>query len=196
MRVAKRSDKDLVLNILTDSFLDNKSVNYLIPKDHKHKDRVRALMDYSFETCFAFGKVLISDNSDAIALISFPENKKTTLQSLLWEAKLVLNGIGIGNVSKAMAREKAISQNYPQTPIYYLWFIAVNPQQQGKGIGTKFLSEIRNDAAAMKRPIYLETSTIRNLPFYKNAGLGEYGTLDFGYKLYLIRSMVDADREH
>lgn len=188
MRIAKRSDKGLVLNILTDSFLQNKSVNYLIPNDHRHKERVRALMDYSFETCFAFGKVLISDSSDAVALICFPENKKTTLQSLIWEAKLVLNGIGIGNVSKAMAREKKISQNYPQTPIYYLWFIAVSPELQGKGIGTKFLTEISNDAAAMKRPIYLETSTIRNLPFYKNAGLTEYATLDFGYTLHLIRS--------
>ncbi|GGH55872.1 N-acetyltransferase [Dyadobacter endophyticus] len=187
MRLATRSDKDLVLNILTDSFLENKSVNYLIPNDHRHKERVRALMDYSFETCYAFGKVLISDDSDAVALICFPENKKTTLKSLIWEVNLVINGIGIGNVSKAMAREKKISQNYPQTPIYYLWFIAVNPKLQGKGIGTKFLQEIRKDAAGMNRPIYLETSTIRNLPFYKNAGLTEYSTLDFGYTLYLIR---------
>lgn len=187
MRLATRSDKGLVLNILTNSFLENKSVNYLIPNDHKHKERVRALMDYSFETCYAFGKVLISDDSEAVALICFHENKKTTLQSLVWEAKLVFNGIGIGNVSKAMAREKKIAQNYPQTPFYYLWFIAVNPVLQGKGIGSKFLNEIRNDAAAMKRPIYLETSTMRNLPFYHNAGLNEYATLDFGYTLYLIR---------
>lgn len=186
MRVANREDKNLVVRILTDAFLDNKSVNYLIPNDRRHKSRVRALMDYSFNVCFASGKVLISDDESAVALVSFPENKKTTLRGLLWEASLVLNGIGFGNISKAMNREKKIAENYPKRPIYYLWFIAVDKKRQGRGIGSAFLHEIRADAAQMNRPIYLETSTLRNLPFYERAGLVEYGKLDFGYTLYLI----------
>lgn len=188
MRHATRLDKDLVVSILTDSFIDNKSVNYLIPNDRKHKQRVRALMDYSFEICYEFGKVLITDGSQGVALICFNESKKTTLKSLLCEAKLILNGIGISNISKAIAREKKISEHYPPDPIYYLWFIAVSPEHQGKGIGTKFLTEIEYDATAMKRPIYLETSTLRNLPFYNKLGLEEYAILDFGYPLHLLRS--------
>jgi GNAT superfamily N-acetyltransferase len=186
MRVANREDKSLVVRILTDAFLDNKSVNYLIPGDGRHKGRVRALMDYSFKVCFSAGKVLISDDESAVALISFPENKKTTINGLLWEAALVLNGIGFGNISKAMNREKKIAENYPKLPIYYLWFLAVDKNRQGRGIGSRFLDEIKADAAAMNRPIYLETSSLRNLPFYERAGLVEYAQLDFGYTLYLI----------
>ncbi|SEJ59332.1 hypothetical protein SAMN05216327_113137 [Dyadobacter sp. SG02] len=71
MRLATPEDKNLVVGILTDAFLDNKSVNYLIPADRRHKSRVRALMEYSFNVCFASGKVLISDDASAVALISF-----------------------------------------------------------------------------------------------------------------------------
>ena len=186
MRVANREDKNLVVRILTDAFLDNKSVNYLIPGDRRHKSRVQALMEYSFEVCFASGKVLISDDDSAVALISFPENKKTTFRGLLWEAGLVLNGIGFGNISRAINREKKIAENYPKCPIYYLWFLAVDKNRQGRGIGSTFLNEIKADAVAMERPIYLETSTVRNLPFYERAGLVQYAQLDFGYTLYLI----------
>lgn len=186
MRAANWEDKNLVAGILTNAFIDNKSVNYLIPDDRRHESRVRALMDYSFKVCFSSGKVLISDDNSAVALISFPENKRTTFKGLLWEASLVINGIGFRNVSRAMSREKKIAANYPKQPIYYLWFLAVDKNRQGLGIGSNFLHEIKADAAKMNRPIYLETSNVRNLPFYERAGLVEYAQLDFGYTLHLI----------
>ncbi|WP_177194206.1 GNAT family N-acetyltransferase [Dyadobacter sp. SG02] len=62
----------------------------------------------------------------------------------------------------------------------------MDKSRQGLGIGSRFLDEVKADAAAMNRAIYLETSTLRNLPFYKRAGLFEYAQLDFGYTLYLI----------
>ena len=195
MRIADSKDKKLVVSILTGSFLDNRSVNYLIPNDTRRINRIRALMEYSFNVCAEAGKVLISDDNKAVALVSFPEMKKTTLKGILWEAALVLKGIGIGNISKAMSREKAISANYPdQEPIYYLWFLGVEKESQGEGIGTRFISEIIDDANMLKRPIYLETSTERNLPFYERVGFEKYNVMDFGYKLYLIRNTIDVNR--
>lgn len=194
MRIAGISDKDLVVNILTGSFLENKSVNYLIPNDKNRIDRIRALMEYSFNVCASSGKVLIDDSNSAVALVSFPERKKTTLRGILWEAALVLNGIGVGNISKAMNREKAISENYPTgVDIYYLWFLAVTKNLQGRGIGSQFMDEIRQDAKQLMRPIYLETSTEQNLPFYERAGFETYKVMDFGYKLYLIKNKADVD---
>jgi GNAT superfamily N-acetyltransferase len=195
MRIADIKDKDLIVRILTEAFLENKSVNYLIPNDKRRIDRIRSLMEYSINVCADAGKVLISDNNKAVALISFPEQKKTTLKGILWEAALVLKGIGIGNISKAMNREKAISANYPiGQNIYYLWFLGVATESQGKGIGTQFIKEIIDDARKLARPIYLETSTERNLPFYERVGFEKYNVMDFGYKLYLIKNKIDADR--
>ncbi|MEO6283974.1 MAG: GNAT family N-acetyltransferase [Dyadobacter sp.] len=188
MKEATSEDKGLIVNILTESFQDNQSVNYLIPADNKRLKRIRALMEYSYETCRLFGKVYLSDDKSGCALVSFPERKKTTLKSLWLEVKLIFTGIGFSNISRAINREKEISKNYPTHPIFYLWFIGVQPGKQNNGVGKKLMSELLSESERLKRPIYLETSTMKNLPWYKKFGLDVYNQLNFGYDLFLIRN--------
>lgn len=188
MREAAANDKGLIIDILTRSFQDNQSVNYLIPSDSKRLDRIRALMDYSFETCKLFGKVYVSDDNKGCALVSFPEKKRTTTKSLWLEIKLIFTSIGFGNISKAINREKEISKNYPSSNLFYLWFIGVNPDSQNRGIGQKLMTELLAESERMDRPIYLETSTLKNIPWYKKFGLDVYNQLNFGYNLFLIRN--------
>ena len=191
MKLAKRSDKALVVKILTESFQDNKSINYLIPNDSKRMERIFELMSYSFEVCMASGKIFLSDDEQACALVSAPEKKKTTVSGILQEIRLILFGVGLKNALKAMKREKAISFHYPDIPIYYLWFIGVSPKAQSNGVGGKLLTEIIDDAKDKHRPIFLETSTLKNIPWYERYGLKIYQKLDFGYTLYLISNKTN-----
>lgn len=187
MKQIRKAEKKVVIDILANSFQNNRSVNYLIPPRGNRQKRIRALMDYSFEMCNLFGKVYISDENKACALVSFPERKKATIKSLLEEIKLIFKSIGFGNISKAIQREKAISKHYPSGPIYYLWFIGVSPEFQSQGIGEKLMHKILAAADQMQRPIYLETSTLKNIPWYQKFGFEVYGVLDFGFKLFLLR---------
>jgi len=65
MRKAKYEEKNLIIDILTQSFESNKSVNYIIPQNENRIKRIWTLMDYSFEICSLFGDVLISDDNKA-----------------------------------------------------------------------------------------------------------------------------------
>ena len=49
------------------------------------------------------------------------------------------------------------------------------------------MEEILAESKRLKRPIYLETSTVKNIPWYRKFGLNVYNQLDFGYTLFLIR---------
>jgi ribosomal protein S18 acetylase RimI-like enzyme len=86
-----------------------------------------------------------------------------------------------------MKREAAIKKEHPSAILSYLWFIGVKPQEQGKGAGSHLLSEIIYKSKAEGRIICLETSTERNLPWYKKFGFEIYKELDFGYKLYCMK---------
>jgi hypothetical protein len=46
------NEKSHVVDILAHSFIDNKSVNYIVKQDSKSFNRVRALMDYSFKVYY------------------------------------------------------------------------------------------------------------------------------------------------
>ena len=187
MRKATSSDKSTILDILTKSFDTNKSVNYVVKQDRRRIDRIRNLMDYSFNVCNEFGEVWMSDDNQACALILFPDRKRSSLRSILWDLKLASSVIGLGRVSSVLKREAMIKANHPKEPIAYLWFIGVNPLLQGKGVGSAFIQEVVKECEGKRRPIYLETSTERNLPFYKKFGFEIFKQLQLTYTLYQLR---------
>lgn len=184
---ATYSDKNTVVDILAKSFDNNKSVNYIVRQDEHRKQRLRQLMSYSFDVCNSFGRVIFSENKKACALIIFPDKKRATVQSLLWDIKLIAGCIGLKGISKAISREKKIKNLQPKEPLYYLWFIGVNPEEQHKGIGSALLTEIIQDAEQQNRTLCLETSTEKNIPWYQKFGFTIYNELDIGYKLFFLR---------
>lgn len=183
---AESSDKLLVINILTKSFDNNRSVNYIIKQDKKRGQRLRHLMNYSFNVCNRFGNIFLSDDKKACVLVLFPDKKKFNLQSLWFDLKLI-QGIGLANVLKAMDREALIKKLQPKELLYYLWFIGVNPADQGRGIGSTILTEVILEGTSMQRTICLEASTIKNLSWYEKFGFKIYNEIDFGYRLFLLK---------
>lgn len=184
-------DKPLIIDLLTASFIDNKSINYIIARDEKKYWHIRALMDYSFEVCSMFGEVWISDDRKACALVLYPDRKRTTLKSIWLDLKLIFNCIGLSNVFKAMDRESKIKKIQPKERMCYLWFIGVNPIYQGSGIGSKLLREIIEESEKQDRTIYLETSTMKNLPWYKKSGFEVYNKLELSYILYFLKRRLN-----
>lgn len=187
MKRAAYSDKNMIIEILSKSFDTNQSVNYIVKRDDKRQERIRSLMDYSFEMCYLFGEVYLSDDDKACALVLYPDKKKTTLKSILLDAGLLLNCIGISNTHKAMDRESKIKKLQPQETMYYLWFIGVDPKFQGSGVGSDLMNSLIDDSEKQQRPIFLETSTLRNLPWYKKFGFEIYNELELSYKLYFLK---------
>jgi len=184
---ADYKDKDLIVNILAKSFQDNKSVNYITKEDQKKGWRIKALMEYSFDLCYLFGNVFLTDDKKGCALVLLPDKKRTTLQSILLDIKLIVSCIDIFNIKKVMEREAAIKKLQSHGLKYYLWFIGVKPEEQNKGIGTILLKEIIKEAEERNRLVCLETSTEKNIPWYKKFGFEIYNELNLGYRLYFMK---------
>jgi ribosomal protein S18 acetylase RimI-like enzyme len=187
MMRAGDQDKPLVVQILCDAFDANKSINYIVKQDSKRKERIRTLMEYSYDISERFGEVLLSEDKKACALILYPDKKKTTPGVILLDLKLAFNSIGISRIGKVLNKEKKTKENHPLSPFLHLWFIGVAPSEQGKGIGKKMLAGVINKSAEINRPVYLETSMVENLDFYKKMGFEIYNEIDISYKIYLLR---------
>ena len=181
--------KCVCINTLSRSFDGNNSVNYAVKQDNLRKDRIQLLMEYSFEICQMFGKVYLTRDQQGTALILYPEKKKTTLKSIFLDIKLAVSSIGISRVKKIVSRDNRIKSLHPKTAICYLWFIGVNPESQGKGIGKRLMQEIIQDHDQL--PIYLETSVPQNVGFYESLGFHVYSELMFDHKLFLMKRPAD-----
>ncbi|MDB4926579.1 N-acetyltransferase [Mucilaginibacter sp.] len=185
---AKLVDKTLVIKLLTQSFKDNQSVNYIVRHTKNRLKHIEALMDYSFEMCSIFGDVWISDDRKACALVLYPDEKRTTLKAIILDLKVILMAIGISGVRKAIDREARIKAKQPKLPMAYLWFIGVDPSAQHKGTGTRLLQEVIADSRKKKLPIFLETSTVSNIPWYEHNGFKVYEELNLTYTLYFLKN--------
>jgi ribosomal protein S18 acetylase RimI-like enzyme len=187
MKRAGEDQRSLVVDILTKSFDNNKSVNYVVKPDERRQERIRGLMDYSFNICNSFGDVWMSDDNQACALVLYPDKKRSTLNAILWDVNLALSVIGLGRVGQVLGRESKIKAFHPKEPFTYLWFIGVPPELQNKGKGSLLLNEIIQESESNSRPIYLETSVDRNLPWYKKHGFEIFQALHLSYDLYMLR---------
>ncbi len=182
---ANGNHKKIVVDIISSSFDDNKSINWIIKNDKKRKERIRFLAGYSFDICMQSGVVYLSDDQKGCVLLQFPERKKTNLKTIWLDVKLAVKAIGIDRALKIMNRESKINAFHPKGHFLYLWFIGVAPEHQGKGCGAQLLQEVIKSYPA---EIYLETSTVRNVPWYQKFGFDIYHELDdFGYKIFMMK---------
>lgn len=181
------NNKQHFIDLLQVAFEDNQSVNYIVKQDQKSRDRKARLMEYAYTTCERYGKIINTEDGYGCALVLFPDQKKFSLQSLFLDLKLILGVTGLSRLFKILKREQLINAQHPHKRIYYLWFIAVDPAHQGKGLGTALLRKLIADANSMQRPFYLETSTLKNIPWYEKNGFQVFHELDIGYRLYFLR---------
>lgn len=187
MRKAAHTDKGRIVDILAKSFNDNRSVNYIIKQDGKRSLRIKRLMEYSFGLCKMFGDVFITEDNSGCALVLMPDKKKLTLASILLDTRFAISCLGIPGLKKAMKRETAIKAQHPKGKLYYLWFIGVDPTKQQRGTGTSLLKEVIHEGQKDNRTICLETSTLKNIPWYQSLGFTIYHEFDFGYKLFCLK---------
>lgn len=187
MREARIEDKETIIDILSEAFDANQSVNYIIPQDKYRKRRIKALMSYSYHNCKLFGEVFITQDGKGCSLVLFPDQKRFSIKGTLLDVQLAFRAIGLKNVFKAIKREAVIKKHQPDTKLYYIWFIGVAPAAQGSGIGSRLLSELVQRSTDMKRTICLETSTFKNIPWYEKQGFQIYKQIDFGYSLYFMK---------
>ncbi|MNK05545.1 hypothetical protein D3C87_234280 [compost metagenome] len=126
------NEKQVVTDILCRSFIENKSVNFVVKQDHKREARIKKLMEYSYFQGKEFGRIYLSEDQKTCAIVLIPSRKKTTLKSIWWDLKLVFGCMGISNVKKVLNRESQVKKHHPDFPFFYLWYIGVDPTIQGR----------------------------------------------------------------
>lgn len=187
MKTANRADKELVVDILAKSFEANLSINYIVKQDKKHLNRIRSLMGYSFEMCYLFGEIILSDDEKACALILYPHMKKASFKAIMLDARLIFECVGLKKLMITLYRESLIKKIQPKEEMLYLWFIGTYPSEQNKGIGSTLMTSVMQIAMLQNTPIYLETSTLKNLPWYERFGFEIYNEYNLGYQLFFLR---------
>jgi ribosomal protein S18 acetylase RimI-like enzyme len=98
--------------------------------------------------------------------------------SLLWRIR---RNTGVVRLQRGIRLIAAMDQHHPHSPPHaYLWFLGVDPERAGHGVGSSLLTTILAAYDKDGVPTYLENSNPKNTAFYRRHGyrsLGEYHPL-------------------
>jgi len=55
-----------------------------------------------------------------------------------------------------MKKESKLKSLHPKTPMYYVWFIGVDPDEQNKGLGGKLLTQLIERSKELSKKEYID----------------------------------------
>ena len=187
MKKATYQDREKAVDILCQAFIDvliPNSINFVVNKSRNRHKRLKALMEFQFDLSMLDGNVFLSD--DYKGCILYLNKTEFSLKKLLLEIKLLFTCIGLSNMLKVLKREKLLKSFHPKENFVHLWLMAVIPNEQGKGIGTKLLNESLQ--LYKGQLIYIETTTAENRAFYtQNGFIIFHETFELDYPLYFLK---------
>lgn len=177
MKKVEQKDKELVMQIITNSYRNNPSVLAVIKNDNKKEKRIRALAEYVFNTAYSRNGIYISTDKTGVAICYPHKNRKNTIKDYGNQIKLMLEAIGFDRVLKVKRRASYIEQQRPVDGNYlYFWFFGVTDEGKGRGAAIELRNKIFNEAYQKQLPIYLETSVLKNKIVYERFGFEVYHT--------------------
>jgi ribosomal protein S18 acetylase RimI-like enzyme len=170
----RRAHRREAAMVLTEAFLDDPAWVAIGPPDERARRRLlaRFFRIALFETRHWGGPAWVAIERGATAGVavtfgagkSFPSPGASVL-----EAPLFLLA-GHRTSQRAMQVGAAMSRAHPHRPHLYLWFLATHPAHQRRGVGRALMEHVLHEAAETQVPVYLETATPQNVPYYRSFG--------------------------
>lgn len=171
---ATKKDKNLVIDILSDAFEFNPSVNWIVGNRKGKAKRLKLLIEYSFQKCLRDGTVLISNDKTGAAMYFTSTKPVFSIKELFWHLILAFKVIGIGRLHEILTRESFIKKHKLQIPHLYFWFLGVKKNNRNGKAARELSQYIFKEAKQLQLPILVETSEAKNILSYQKMGFKTY----------------------
>lgn len=144
----------------------------VLPDEEMRRRVLVSRMHHSIETAMSHDAVFVATNEETgkilgVAIWGAPGSYPPADDD---ETPTYLKNIDPEIVEGLQAYDDNCSTHFPDEPVWYLKLLGVDPDGQGKGIGSMLLRESLKTLDEDGLPAYLETGTRRNVRFYERFG--------------------------
>lgn len=168
--LASKLDQAAIVKILALAFQDDPALCWIIPDAERRRARLPLLFNILFRTDHPTGMILKSDGDESASLWRAPGAADTGLWELIRSAIPMIRVFGSG-IGRGIAISTALDAHHPKgISFWYLHFVGVAPDFQGKGWGGSIIRDGLARTARDRLPTYLETATPENVPLYQRLG--------------------------
>lgn len=167
------AQEQALVSVLDRAFADDPFLAYLNADTTQQAKIGNQLHTVCLRYALRFGVPEIAPNSAGLALWLPPSHEHLTYPRMLqtgFAAFALSLGLQLPRLLKVDNAITAMHKKHAPGRHWYLFFLAVDPDQHGHGVGGALLEQGKARAAAEGLPIYLETMTESNVRFYTKRG--------------------------
>lgn len=172
-RRATLADVAPVARTLARAFATDPVVDYFVRADAQRPRALDAWFNFAVKRFGLPGReTWMNEDAGAVALWLPPPQTALNLTVAQEVAALpvFLWVVGLSRIARMQRLRAAFDAHHPQAPHWYLFFLAVDPDRQGQGLGSAMLKATLRPIDAAGGDAYLEASSEKNVPLYLRHG--------------------------
>jgi ribosomal protein S18 acetylase RimI-like enzyme len=177
IRQVTEADVPRVVEALARSFYDDPFWSWVYRDDSRRMRQLERGFDVFLRRVYLpLGECYTTDSPVGGALWMPPG---TWHLSALQQLRLLPAMVGFAGreFPRVMRVISAVESKHPHDPHYYLPFLGVGPEWQGRGFGAALMRPVLARCDAEGLPAYLEATTPRNRALYERNGFGVVGEI-------------------
>ncbi len=170
VRFALRGDLDALAVTLADAFSTDPMMAWIYGDEPATPAKIERFMRAALDIGFPHGHVYAASNNGAAAIWGPPDVDMFDDAAVGALFGLLAEQLGprAGEVGEGLLK---ISAEHPHDqPHFYLFVLGTSARSQSKGIGSALMDEVLARCDRQGLGAYLESSNVRNVPFYERHG--------------------------
>jgi len=169
---AQAADLPTLIKVLARSFNNDPVYSWIFRQDAKRMWALERVFSFILNQAVNDGEIITTKSREACA-VWFSSGKgelDLSVWSVLRLLPEMLRWAKLDRLTRLSKTLNTLAENRPKKPHYYLEYLAVHPDQQGKGIGSALLKAQLGRIDSKRIPTFLENSNERNNPLYERHG--------------------------
>jgi ribosomal protein S18 acetylase RimI-like enzyme len=177
IRSATESEQQRAISTVITAFASDPIARWFMPEPHQYLTYFPQLIPHMGGGAFEHGSAHCTDDFTAVSLW-MPPGVHANAEAM---GTLAMQAIPQQDHEKMFSFMGQMGEYHPTEPHWYLPFIAVDPMQQGKGLGSALLIHALQISDRDGLPAYLEATSPNSRRLYERHGfeaLGEIQSAD------------------
>lgn len=170
VRKATTADRAALTAAMARAFDDDPIANWFAAQDKRRARRIYDFMDVAYKITGRHDQIYTTDEIQGGAYWAPPGKWKMGILQQLMLMPAMLRTCTARRVPAIMGGLNAIEKKHPHDPHWYLLALGVEPDLQGRSIGTQLMRPVLEICDRDRVPAYLESSKERNVPLYERNG--------------------------
>ncbi len=168
-RHALAADIPTLAKTLASAFSDDPVMQWVFGDGKALPGRIERWMHFNLELGLSRGHTYMEEEGRACAIWGPPDS---LLFDDLWGPRMAQKtGEEVGDrLTEVLTGLGQVTGAHPDEPHFYLFVLGTHAAAQGRGLGARVLEPVLETCDREHLPAYLESSNIKNVPFYQRHG--------------------------